>query len=198
MRIGLLANMWEFPGVMLVSEAATEEDEDEDGDGDEEKEARRRSKILHAHLQATFGSEADAETVKEEESDTTAPISRSLGSVVHVFSHIRQTYYVEHWPDYRPCAPLPAHAKWIRGEQLDTEAIPTGQKKIFALLHGGGGKGSGKGVVGSGGGKGQKKKNSSSSNKRAPAAHGATADPSSSQSPPQKRQKSIRDFFQIV
>ncbi|KNE59139.1 A/G-specific adenine glycosylase [Allomyces macrogynus ATCC 38327] len=68
----------------------------------------------------------------------------SLGTVVHLFSHIRQTMEVYHVvvpTDLDPVdtadactAFLDAPAQWVTKDGLDQEAVSTGMKKAFALL----------------------------------------------------------------
>ncbi|KAJ3376177.1 hypothetical protein GGF31_000244 [Allomyces arbusculus] len=68
----------------------------------------------------------------------------SLGTVVHLFSHIRQTMEVYHVviptdldavDTADACtAVLDAPAQWVTKDGLDQEAVSTGMKKAFALL----------------------------------------------------------------
>ncbi|XP_077986354.1 adenine DNA glycosylase-like [Glandiceps talaboti] len=108
---GLLANMWEFPSMLLEK-------------GDTEKE---RQVTMDTHLREKFPS-INLDSCKK----------RSyVGEVVHIFSHIHQTYLVETFTVDSQESPIGCchdnhpSCKWVTEEELGNSAISTSVKKIF-------------------------------------------------------------------
>ncbi|XP_028299804.1 adenine DNA glycosylase [Gouania willdenowi] len=105
---GLLAGLWEFPSLLL--DEGTSERKQKMALSDEV------SRILGTHL-----------------SDT---LLQYVGEVVHVFSHIHQTYVV-----YSMClkeADAHSHTgntQWLSHRALQEAAVSTGQKKILKLFN---------------------------------------------------------------
>ncbi|KAL7828997.1 hypothetical protein SRHO_G00326310 [Serrasalmus rhombeus] len=105
---GLLAGMWELPS-MLLEEGISE---------------RKHRSLLSAEVQRILGTSADEESFQY------------LGEVVHIFSHIHQTYVV-----YSASVRVPADAErepktcWLTDSALQEAAVSTGVKKIMKLYY---------------------------------------------------------------
>ncbi|XP_077441015.1 adenine DNA glycosylase isoform X1 [Vanacampus margaritifer] len=104
---GLLAGLWEFPSLVLEKEDNSE---------------KRHKMALCAHVNKHLG----------------APLTDSslhyVGEVLHIFSHIRQTYAVHtlHLGDAE--APLrTGNVRWVSRSALREAAVSTGVKKILKL-----------------------------------------------------------------
>ena len=131
---GLLAGMWEFPTVEQdqlqachkISSLST---------------YKQRSESSREYLVKTLG----LDWIKS----CTDIQRRDLGSVQHLFSHIRKTYHVEwvlvqgqaaDWGTKASNSPKPKQGssvpetEWLSTEELATAAIPTGINKTFQLL----------------------------------------------------------------
>ncbi|KAI8056780.1 DNA glycosylase [Syncephalis plumigaleata] len=116
---GLLAGLWEFPTWEL-------------GHPDEQKKASIPDEALIDWLKRYITS--------YELDDQSMWTCTSLGSVTHLFTHIRKTYHVE-WlqlHDNRMAAavagPTDQAYRWIPQSNLLDEAIPTALKKAYKLL----------------------------------------------------------------
>ncbi|KAF9547052.1 hypothetical protein EC957_008901 [Mortierella hygrophila] len=131
---GLLAGMWEFPTV--------EQDQ---------LQASHKISSLSTYKQRSESScKYLVETLGLDWIKTCTDIQRrDLGSVQHLFSHIRKTYHVE-WvlvqgqaadretkaansPKSKQGSTVP-ETEWLSTEKLATAAIPTGINKTFQLL----------------------------------------------------------------
>ncbi|KAF9129543.1 hypothetical protein BGW39_004057 [Mortierella sp. 14UC] len=127
---GLLAGMWEFPTV--------EQDQ---------LQARHKSSLLSTYKQRSESSrEYLVETLGMDWIKSCKDIQRQdLGSVQHLFSHIRKTYHVE-WVlvqeeakdqelkvEKSPKGTTP-EIEWLSTEELAVAAIPTGINKTYQLL----------------------------------------------------------------
>lgn len=131
---GLLAGMWEFPTV--------EQDQ---------LQARHKISLLTTYKQRSESSrEYLVETLGLDWIKSCTDIQRrDLGSVQHLFSHIRKTYHVE-WvlvqgqavdretkaansPKSKQGSSVP-ETEWLSTEELARAAIPTGINKTFQLL----------------------------------------------------------------
>ncbi|XP_072537300.1 A/G-specific adenine DNA glycosylase [Salminus brasiliensis] len=105
---GLLAGMWELPSMLLE-------------EGIPEKKHRG---LLSAEVQRILGTSPDEESLQH------------LGEVVHIFSHIHQTYVVY-------SASVCVHADvereprtcWLTDSALQEAAVSTGVKKIMKLFY---------------------------------------------------------------
>ncbi|XP_063058135.1 adenine DNA glycosylase [Engraulis encrasicolus] len=103
---GLLAGMWELPGV-LTEEGAS---------------AAKQKKALCAEMGKTLGVQLDKQPLE------------FVGEVIHIFSHIHQTYVVHSMV-------LPADTdmedkttlQWLTSSALGEAAVSTGVKKIMKL-----------------------------------------------------------------
>ncbi|XP_075280728.1 adenine DNA glycosylase isoform X1 [Opisthocomus hoazin] len=102
---GLLAGLWEFPSVPLAQGLQEEE----------QKEA------LADHLQAWTGRPVAAGGL------------RLIGEVVHIFSHIHQTYVVYSLPLDGDVALDPAlsPSRWVTEEEFHASAVSTAMKKVL-------------------------------------------------------------------
>ncbi|XP_040264114.1 adenine DNA glycosylase isoform X2 [Bufo bufo] len=104
---GLLAGMWEFPSMLLEKTAAVKEREDD----------------LCSRLHEVTGREVSAQDLQY------------VGEVVHIFSHINQTYLVyllRSVPvkeEEEECSAL----RWVTRRQFMESAVPTAMKKILKL-----------------------------------------------------------------
>ncbi|MEE6495231.1 hypothetical protein FKM82_001985 [Ascaphus truei] len=108
---GLLAGMWEFPSMLLEKELSVKD----------------REGALCAYLQAVTG---QAVPLKE---------LRHAGEVIHIFSHIHQTYLVYFLPGNH-AENFPAKeeterpvSRWVTKKQFLLSAVPTAMKKILKL-----------------------------------------------------------------
>ncbi|XP_010903291.1 adenine DNA glycosylase [Esox lucius] len=107
---GLLAGMWEFPSLLLEAD---------------DSELKQRG-ALSAEVGRRLGIQLDK------------GLLRYLGEVVHIFSHIHQTYVV-----YSVCLRVSREevgwdtqagiTRWLTGPALHTAAVSTGVKKIIKL-----------------------------------------------------------------
>ncbi|KAF9149969.1 hypothetical protein BG015_008214 [Linnemannia schmuckeri] len=130
---GLLAGMWEFPTV--------EQDQ---------LQARHKMSSLSTYKQRSESSrEYLVDTLKLDWVKSFTYIQRrDLGSVQHLFSHIRKTYHVE-WvliqgqtegqemkaaKSSKSKQGSVPETEWLSTEELATAAIPTGINKTFQLL----------------------------------------------------------------
>ncbi|XP_069594106.1 adenine DNA glycosylase isoform X2 [Ranitomeya imitator] len=102
---GLLAGMWEFPSMLSEKTLAEKERED----------------ILRCRLQALSGSDVSIKDLQY------------VGEVVHIFSHINQTYLVY----FLHCASAKVEdaehpaMRWVTRTQFMESAVPTAMKKIL-------------------------------------------------------------------
>ncbi|KAG9270115.1 adenine DNA glycosylase isoform X1 [Astyanax mexicanus] len=105
---GLLAGMWELPS-MLLEEGISE---------------KKHRGLLSAEVQRVLGTSPDEESFQY------------LGEVVHIFSHIHQTYVV-----YSATVSLYSEAEreqkisWLSDAALQAAAVSTGVKKIMKLYY---------------------------------------------------------------
>jgi len=153
-KTGLLAGLWEFPSVELneAVEAVKKptkkrkptkvdmSSDDSDDDFGPTKDAKtppihllansndERILVMNKFLKKTFDIDLDRCNV----------IRRTeLGSVVHLFSHIRKTYHMEYLTvDSKDVVTTAAsdQIQWISREELAVAAIPTGLKKGIKLM----------------------------------------------------------------
>ncbi|KAF9925991.1 hypothetical protein FBU30_004314 [Linnemannia zychae] len=130
---GLLAGMWEFPTVEQDQLKAHHKISDH-------SDYKQRSESSHKYLIDTLGMDWINTCVNIQRQD--------LGSVQHLFSHIRKTYHAE-WiliqdelgdQELETNKSLKSKQKsvpeteWLSTEELATAAIPTGINKTFQLL----------------------------------------------------------------
>jgi A/G-specific adenine glycosylase len=116
--LGLLAGLWEFPTWEL-------------GHPDEQTEAISNEALTNWLQQYISDYELDKQSMWTR---------TSLGSVTHLFTHIRKTYHVE-WlqlHDNTAAATITGSTdqayRWIAESNLLDEAIPTALKKAYKLL----------------------------------------------------------------
>uniref|UniRef100_A0A8C7X7P9 Adenine DNA glycosylase n=1 Tax=Oryzias sinensis TaxID=183150 RepID=A0A8C7X7P9_9TELE len=103
---GLLAGLWEFPSLLL-----------HDGDSD----AEQRRALCH-QISRTLNA------------DVSDGLLRHVGEVVHVFSHIQQTYVVYSARLKRSDARAQAeNTQWLTRSALQGAAVSSGLKKILKL-----------------------------------------------------------------
>jgi len=108
---GLLAGLLEFPSFPLDSEVKIPS-----------------PAFVRQALKAVFGEKAVAKAQME-----------SAGQVLHLFSHIRQTYHVWRvWIDMEEALEVDESSRWLKDEELDKEALPTAMKKVAASARKGG------------------------------------------------------------
>uniref|UniRef100_A0A8B9TQU1 Adenine DNA glycosylase n=1 Tax=Anas platyrhynchos TaxID=8839 RepID=A0A8B9TQU1_ANAPL len=102
---GLLAGLWEFPSVPLAPGLQQEQ----------------QREVLQDHLQAWTGQPVAAGSL------------RFMGEVVHVFSHIHQTYVVYSLPlDGDVTLDLASSpSRWVTEEEFRASAVSTAMKKVF-------------------------------------------------------------------
>ncbi|XP_029815620.1 adenine DNA glycosylase [Manacus vitellinus] len=101
---GLLAGLWEFPSLPLAQ------------DLQEEKERE----VLADHLQAWMGQPVAAKGL------------RFIGEVIHIFSHIHQTYVVYSLPLEGDVTLDPASpSRWVTEEEFYASAVSTAMKKVL-------------------------------------------------------------------
>ncbi|KAK2543365.1 Mutyh [Columba livia] len=102
---GLLAGLWEFPSLALAQ-------------GLQEEQQRE---VLADHLQACTGRPVAAGDL------------RLIGEVIHVFSHIHQTYVVYSLPLDGDVTLDPAlsPSRWVTEEEFHTSAVSTAMKKVL-------------------------------------------------------------------
>ena len=128
---GLLAGLWEFPLQSV--------------DGEAKGSDRRRA--MNTLLKELLGDKAELTTVKKDEGATSAGKAgegvslqaierKSVGEVVHVFSHIRMTMHVE---SLILEGAVPAvvesgsEVQWLTEEELGAKGLTSGVKKVFKL-----------------------------------------------------------------
>eukprot|EP00884_Botryococcus_braunii_P007159 jgi/Botrbrau1/16444/Bobra.0142s0040.1 len=113
---GLLAGLWEFPSAAVENEAG----------------ASGRRRAVDSQLDTLFGEDGWRGLVVER---------KSLGSVVHIFSHIRMTMHVERLLLQADRVPLgrsgltdvPA-TKWVSHQGMGDEGLSSGVRKVFSLV----------------------------------------------------------------
>ncbi|KAI7832337.1 DNA glycosylase [Gamsiella multidivaricata] len=130
---GLLAGMWEFPTVEQ-DQLQTDHKQTELSTYSQRSESSRR------YLSETL----KLDWIK----DCKDLQRRDLGSVQHLFSHIRKVYHVE-WvlvkdgedviraikeTNEKKKSPTSLETQWLTVQELETAAIPTGINKTFQLL----------------------------------------------------------------
>uniref|UniRef100_U3IHV5 Adenine DNA glycosylase n=1 Tax=Anas platyrhynchos platyrhynchos TaxID=8840 RepID=U3IHV5_ANAPP len=104
---GLLAGLWEFPSVPLAPGLQQEQ----------------QREVLRDHLQAWTGQPVGVESL------------RFMGEVVHVFSHIHQTYVVYSLPlDGDVTLDLASSpSRWVTEEEFRASAVSTAMKKVLKV-----------------------------------------------------------------
>ncbi|NXK27917.1 MUTYH glycosylase, partial [Arenaria interpres] len=102
---GLLAGLWEFPSLPLAQ-------------GLQEEKQRE---VLADHLRAWMGRPVVAGDL------------RLIGEVVHVFSHIHQTYvvYSLHLDGDVTLEPALSPSRWVTEDEFRTSAVSTAMKKVL-------------------------------------------------------------------
>ncbi|NXE86133.1 MUTYH glycosylase, partial [Menura novaehollandiae] len=102
---GLLAGLWEFPSLLLAQ-------------GLQEKKERE---ALADHLQAWMGRPVAAKGL------------RFIGEVIHIFSHIHQTYVVYSLPLDGDVTldPASSPSRWVTEEEFHASAVSTAMKKVL-------------------------------------------------------------------
>ncbi|NXY51007.1 MUTYH glycosylase, partial [Ceuthmochares aereus] len=102
---GLLAGLWEFPSVPLAHDLQEE----------------KQREALADHLQGWLGRPVPAEGL------------RLIGEVVHIFSHIHQTYVVYSLPLNGDVTLDPASSplRWVTEEEFHASAVSTAMKKVL-------------------------------------------------------------------
>ncbi|XP_055580428.1 adenine DNA glycosylase isoform X1 [Falco cherrug] len=102
---GLLAGLWEFPSLPLAQ-------------GLQEEEERQ---ALADHLQAWMGQPVVAKGLQ------------LIGEVVHIFSHIHQTYVVYSLPLDGDVTldPASSSSRWVTEEEFYASAVSTAMKKVL-------------------------------------------------------------------
>ncbi|NXL43774.1 MUTYH glycosylase, partial [Podilymbus podiceps] len=102
---GLLAGLWEFPSLPLAQDLQEEQ----------QREA------LADHLQAWLGQPVAAGDLQ------------FVGEVVHIFSHIHQTYVVYSLPLDGGMAldPASSPSRWVTEEEFHAAAVSTAMKKVL-------------------------------------------------------------------
>ncbi|XP_024909230.1 adenine DNA glycosylase, partial [Cynoglossus semilaevis] len=103
---GLLAGLWQFPSLLL----------------EEGKSEMKQKRALCSELSGTLGSSLNQSLL------------HYVGEVVHIFSHIHQTYVVHAVQLHDTDATTQAeNAQWISRSALQIAAVSTGVKKILKL-----------------------------------------------------------------
>uniref|UniRef100_A0A4W6BN88 Adenine DNA glycosylase n=1 Tax=Lates calcarifer TaxID=8187 RepID=A0A4W6BN88_LATCA len=104
---GLLAGLWEFPSVLL----------------EEESSEMKQKRALCAEISGTLGTHL------------TESLFQSVGEVVHIFSHIHQTYVVHSMRlkdgDIQAQS---ENAQWLSRSALQEAAVSTGVKKVCVVF----------------------------------------------------------------
>uniref|UniRef100_A0A8D2P6D0 Adenine DNA glycosylase n=1 Tax=Zosterops lateralis melanops TaxID=1220523 RepID=A0A8D2P6D0_ZOSLA len=105
---GLLAGLWEFPSLPVAQ------------DLQEEKE---REELAH-HLQAWMGRPVAAKGLQ------------FMGEVIHIFSHIHQTYvvYSLHLDGDVTLDPALSPSRWVTEDEFHASAVSTAMKKVWGTL----------------------------------------------------------------
>ncbi|KAI7868937.1 DNA glycosylase [Spinellus fusiger] len=112
---GLLAGLWEFPTLELSGET----------------DYKERSEKATVFLKECYS--IDLAHVNQLE-------RKDLSNVIHLFSHIRKVYHIEHVSYQTKKEDTKSHLnttttiRWVTLEELKKAAIPTGLKKAFKLL----------------------------------------------------------------
>ncbi|XP_040896323.1 adenine DNA glycosylase [Toxotes jaculatrix] len=102
---GLLAGLWEFPSLLL---------EEENSEMKQKRELSAEiSRILGTHL--------------------TESLFQYIGEVVHIFSHIHQTYVVHSMRLRDDAQTKTENVQWLTRASLQEAAVSTGMKKIVKL-----------------------------------------------------------------
>ncbi|NWX21491.1 MUTYH glycosylase, partial [Aegotheles bennettii] len=101
---GLLAGLWEFPSLPLTQDLQEE----------------KQREVLADHLQAWMGQPVAAGSL------------RLIGEVIHIFSHIHQTYVVYSLPLDGDVTLDPAlsPSRWVTEEEFHASAVSTAMKKV--------------------------------------------------------------------
>ncbi|NXU17197.1 MUTYH glycosylase, partial [Pardalotus punctatus] len=101
---GLLAGLWEFPSLPLAQDLQEKERE-----------------VLADHLQAWMGRPVAAKGL------------RFIGEVIHIFSHIHQTYVVYSLPLDGDVTLDPALSpyRWVTEDEFRASAVSTAMKKVW-------------------------------------------------------------------
>uniref|UniRef100_A0A4W6EZJ2 Adenine DNA glycosylase n=1 Tax=Lates calcarifer TaxID=8187 RepID=A0A4W6EZJ2_LATCA len=106
-RFVLLAGLWEFPSVLL----------------EEESSEMKQKRALCAEISGTLGTHL------------TESLFQSVGEVVHIFSHIHQTYVVHSMRlkdgDIQAQS---ENAQWLSRSALQEAAVSTGVKKVCVVF----------------------------------------------------------------
>lgn len=120
---GLLGGLWEFPSVILGRD-------EENDKADTTCEVRRR--VMDAYLKVLLDAPKQVKVSS----------LRDCGSVPHLFSHIKHTYWVEHvtinHDEELVAGPTNVQkplCKWLSAEALAKEAVSKGMKKAFTQIH---------------------------------------------------------------
>ncbi|RMC08607.1 hypothetical protein DUI87_14855 [Hirundo rustica rustica] len=102
---GLLAGLWEFPSVPLAQDLQEEKEREE----------------LADHLQAWMGQPVAAKGLQ------------FIGEVIHIFSHIHQTYvvYSLHLDGDVTLDPALSPSRWVTEDEFHTSAVSTAMKKVL-------------------------------------------------------------------
>ncbi|NXY58537.1 MUTYH glycosylase, partial [Callaeas wilsoni] len=101
---GLLAGLWEFPSLPLAQHLQEEKEREE----------------LADHLQAWMGRPVAAKGL------------RFIGEVIHIFSHIHQTYvvYSLHLDGDVTLDPALSPSRWVTEDEFHASAVSTAMKKV--------------------------------------------------------------------
>lgn len=102
---GLLAGLWEFPSVPLAQDLQEEKEREE----------------LADHLQAWMGRPVAAKGLQ------------FIGEVIHIFSHIHQTYvvYSLHLDGDVTLEPALSPSRWVTEDEFHASAVSTAMKKVL-------------------------------------------------------------------
>ncbi|XP_029888328.1 adenine DNA glycosylase isoform X1 [Aquila chrysaetos chrysaetos] len=102
---GLLAGLWEFPSLTLAQDLQEE----------------KQREALADHLQAWTGQPVAARSL------------RFIGEVIHIFSHIHQTYVVYSLPvdGDMMLDPALSPSRWVTEEEFHASAVSTAMKKVL-------------------------------------------------------------------
>ncbi|NXD80400.1 MUTYH glycosylase, partial [Halcyon senegalensis] len=102
---GLLAGLWEFPSLPLAQDLQEE----------------KQREVLADHLQAWVGQPVATGSL------------RLIGEVIHIFSHIHQTYVVYSLPLGGDVTLDPAlsPSRWVTAEEFHASAVSTAMKKVL-------------------------------------------------------------------
>ncbi|OWK64434.1 A/G-specific adenine DNA glycosylase [Lonchura striata] len=105
---GLLAGLWEFPSLPLAQDLKEEKEREE----------------LADHLQAWMGQPVAAKGLQ------------FIGEVIHIFSHIHQTYvvYSLHLDGNVTLDPALSPSRWVTEDEFHASAVSTAMKKVWGAL----------------------------------------------------------------